>query len=167
MIDLHTHSTASDGTDSPAQLVRAAAVAGLSTIALSDHDTTRGWQEAERAVNDLPPGFTLVPAAEFSCVLHDRAGRRIGLHLLGYLFDPSHDALKSERARLRDSRLGRGEAIVGNLVGAGYPISWQRVVELAQGGSVGRPHIAQALIEQDVVSSVSEAFTDLLSNRSR
>src|ERR671931_2103830 len=111
-IDLHTHSTASDGTDTPAELVAAARAAGLDVVALTDHDTTAGWAPAIAA---LPAGLTLVPGAELSCVAPDPAADPIPLHLLGYLFDPAHDAFLAERRRLRDGRLSRGRRIVERL----------------------------------------------------
>lgn len=166
VIDLHAHSTASDGTDSPAQLVAAAVAAGVDVLAITDHDTTGGWDEAAQAVSALSDRFVLIRGTEFSCVYRDPDGRRISLHLLGYLFDPSAAELKAERARLRRDRLGRGERIVDNLVQAGYPITWQRVSEIAAGGAVGRPHVGQALVESGVVASVNEAFDELLHNDS-
>jgi hypothetical protein len=165
MIDLHAHTTASDGSDTPAELVRNAVAAGLHTLAITDHDTTAGWDEAVASVGQLDVAFTLIRGTEFSCVYDDH-GARISLHLLGYLFDPDAEALKAERARLRESRLGRGEAIVDALVAAGYPISWQQVVDIAGGGAVGRPHIGQALLQAGVVDSVTDAFTHLLSSSS-
>jgi predicted metal-dependent phosphoesterase TrpH len=163
-IDLHTHSTASDGTDTPTELVRRAAAAELDVLAITDHDTTSGWAEAAEA---LPAGLTLVPGAEFSCAWFWGDGRRIGLHLLGYLFDPNDVALRAERQRLRDDRRGRGRAIVDNLAADGIPITWDRVAALAGDGSVGRPHIGRALVEAGVVPSVDAAFADLLSSRSK
>jgi 3',5'-nucleoside bisphosphate phosphatase len=163
-IDLHTHTTASDGTDTPAELVAKAAAAGLSVVAITDHDTTGGWPEAQAA---LPDGLTLVPGTEFSCAYTDPDGHRISLHLLGYLFDPDHEGLRAERARLRVSRLARGRAIVDNLIAGGVPVTWNRVVEVARGGAVGRPHIARVLVENGVVGSVDEAFSELLSSRSK
>jgi predicted metal-dependent phosphoesterase TrpH len=167
MIDLHTHSTASDGSDLPHDLVANAVAAGVSTLGLTDHDSTAGWDAAAAAVGELAVPFTLIRGTEFSCVHHSPNGIRISLHLLGYLFDPTSPSLKDERARLRASRLGRGEAIVDNLVQAGYPITWQRVVEIANGGAVGRPHIGHALVEAGVVASVNDAFAELLSSSSR
>jgi predicted metal-dependent phosphoesterase TrpH len=139
--------------------------AGLHTLAITDHDTTGGWDEAAAAVARLQTPFTLIRGTEFSCI-YDSDGVRISLHLLGYLFDPEAEALKAERARLRESRLGRGEAIVDALVAAGYPISWQQVIDIAGGGAVGRPHIGQALLQAGVVDSVTEAFAHLLSSSS-
>jgi hypothetical protein len=166
MIDLHTHTNASDGSDSPAELVRNAVAAGLHTLAITDHDTTGGWEEAAAEVEQLDVEFSLIRGTEFSCIYDNEDGSRISLHLLGYLFDPDAEALKAERARMRESRLGRGEAIVDALVAAGYPISWQQVVDIAGGGAVGRPHIGQALLQAGVVASVTEAFTHLLSDSS-
>jgi predicted metal-dependent phosphoesterase TrpH len=154
-IDLHVHSTASDGTDTPAEAVRAAAEAGLDVVALTDHDNAQGWAEA---VDALPPGLTFVRGMEISCVAQVE-GRAVSLHLLAYLLDPDEPALAGELAALRESRLGRGEAMVRRLVDAGFPITWERVFELAGGGSVGRPHVARALVETGVLPDVSAAFT--------
>ena len=154
-IDLHVHSTASDGTDSPAEVVRRAADAGLDVVALTDHDNARGWAEA---VTALPPGLTLVRGMEISCVAQVD-GRAVSLHLLAYLLDPDEPTLAAQLAALRESRLGRGEAMVRRLVDAGHPITWERVSALAAGGSVGRPHVARALVEAGVLPDVSAAFT--------
>ena len=149
-IDLHTHSTASDGTTPPARLVAEARAAGLDVLALTDHDTTAGWAEAADA---LPAGLSLVRGAEISCT----AGG-ISLHLLAYLFDPDEPAFADRRHELRRSRLARAERMVGLLADDGHPVSWDQVQELA-GGTVGRPHVAQALIDAGLVRSVEEAFT--------
>jgi predicted metal-dependent phosphoesterase TrpH len=163
-IDLHTHSTASDGTTSPAALMACARDARIDVVAITDHDTTGGWADAVAA---LPSGLTLIRGAEFSCVHTDGDGRRISLHLLGYLFDPEHEGLRAERARLRESRLSRGRAIVDKLAADGIPVTWQRVVEIADGGAVGRPHIGRALVEQGVVADVGAAFAEILSSSSK
>lgn len=149
-IDLHTHSTASDGTDAPAELIRNAAAAGLDVVALTDHDTVAGHAEAAAA---LPAGMTLLPGAEISCRLDG-----VSLHMLGYLFDPEEPELARERELLRDDRVPRAQAIVGKLQDLGVPVTWERVRELAE-GAVGRPHIAAAMVETGVIGSVSEAFT--------
>ncbi len=162
-IDLHTHSTASDGTDPPADLIAAAAAQGVRVLGLTDHDTTAGWAEALAA---LPAGMTLVPGLELSCVW-DGAGAPISLHLLGYLPDPQDAALSGALAALRQSRLHRGESIVDLLAADGLPITWAQVQRFAAGGTVGRPHVARALVESGVVGSVTEAFAELLSSRSR
>ncbi|WP_375476819.1 PHP domain-containing protein [uncultured Jatrophihabitans sp.] len=159
-IDLHTHSSASDGTDSPAQLMRAAAAAGLDVVAITDHDTTAGWAEA---FANRPAGLTVVPGIEMSCVY--RGERRISLHLLGYFADPANDELQAEWARLRDGRLIRGRQMADNLEAAGYPISWAQVSALANGAPIGRPHLGRALVEAGVVPDVDAAFRELLSSR--
>src|SRR4051812_9156017 len=130
-IDLHAHSNASDGTDSPAQVVAAAVAAGLDVVALTDHDTTAGWAAAFAA---RPPGLTIVPGVEFSCVHTAGDGRRISLHLLAYLIDPDDADLQTEWERLRASRRTRAETMVETMVADGYPISWTRIEELAGGG---------------------------------
>jgi hypothetical protein len=162
VIDLHTHSTASDGTDTPAELVRAAAAAGIDVLAITDHDTTAGWDEAIAA---RPRGMTLVVGTEFSCVYQPEGARRISLHLLGYLYDPEQAELRAERARLRETRLVRGRQMVENMAADGIPITWQQVQQLAGAGPIGRPHIGRALVEANVVPDVNTAFRDLLSSR--
>ncbi|SCG80592.1 hypothetical protein GA0070609_6527 [Micromonospora echinaurantiaca] len=163
-IDLHTHSTASDGTLGPAELVRAAADAGLDVVALTDHDTTAGWEPALRA---LPPGLRLVRGAELSCRWYG-PDSPVPLHLLAYLFDPDHPALAAELARVRLAREVRGERIVTLLRADGVDVSWPEILAAAAGGTVGRPHIAQALIRAGLVASTTEAFgPDWLGERYR
>jgi predicted metal-dependent phosphoesterase TrpH len=151
-IDLHTHSTASDGTDTPAELVRNAAAAGLDVVALTDHDTTRGYAEAVAA---LPSGLTLVTGAELSCRVDG-----ISMHMLAYLFDPEEPALLAERELVRDDRVPRAKAMIAKLNALDVPVTWEQVARIAGDGSVGRPHIASALVELGVVPTVSDAFTD-------
>ncbi|MFF0654665.1 PHP domain-containing protein [Micromonospora tulbaghiae] len=163
-IDLHTHSTASDGTLTPAELVRAAAEAGLDVVALTDHDTTAGWAPAVAA---LPPGLTLIRGAEISCRWFG-AEPAIPLHLLAYLFDPAEPHLAAELARVRRAREERGERIVRLLQADGIPVSWTEILAGAGGGTVGRPHIAQALIRAGLVATTTEAFgPDWLGERYR
>jgi predicted metal-dependent phosphoesterase TrpH len=162
-IDLHTHSAVSDGTDSPAQLLATAAAAGLDVVAITDHDTTAGWGPAEDA---RPPGLTVVPGMELSCRWFPDDQPPISVHLLAYLFDPLHPAFVTERARLREERLTRGERIVTALAADGHPVAWAQIVERSEGGVVGRPHIARALVDAGVVGSVDEAFATLLHHRS-
>ncbi|MCM1976870.1 MULTISPECIES: PHP domain-containing protein [Streptomyces] len=150
-IDLHTHSNASDGTDSPAELVRNAAAAGLDVVALTDHDTTRGYADAIAA---LPEGLTLVTGAELSCRLDG-----ISMHMLAYLFDPEEPELLAERELVRDDRVPRAQQMVARLNALDVPVTWEQVQRIAGNGSVGRPHIASALVELGVVASVDEAFT--------
>jgi predicted metal-dependent phosphoesterase TrpH len=162
-IDLHTHSSVSDGTDPPAALVAAAVAAELDVVALTDHDTTDGWAAAAAA---RPPGLTVVPGMEFSCRWIPPGDRPISVHLLAYLFDPDHPGLLAERTRLREERLARGERMVTGLAGAGFPITWAGIVEASEGGVVGRPHVARALLDAGVVESVDQAFATLLNHRS-
>ncbi|MEU6327593.1 PHP domain-containing protein [Streptomyces sp. NPDC047049] len=150
-IDLHTHSTASDGTDTPAELVRGAAAAGLDVVALTDHDTVGGHAEARAA---LPAGLTLVTGAELSCRLDG-----VSLHMLAYLFDPEEPELARERELVRDDRVPRARAMVAKLRELGVPLTWEQVARIAGDGAVGRPHIATALVDLGVVGSVSDAFT--------
>ncbi|MFE1287604.1 PHP domain-containing protein [Streptomyces sp. NPDC058751] len=151
-IDLHAHSTASDGTDTPAELVRGAAAAGLDVVALTDHDTTRGHAEAVAA---LPEGLTLVTGAELSCRIDG-----ISMHMLAYLFDPEDADLLAERELVRDDRVPRAQGMIARLRELGVPITWEQVARIAGDGSVGRPHVASALVELGVVDSVSDAFTE-------
>ncbi|WP_320065698.1 PHP domain-containing protein [Micromonospora sp. RTGN7] len=153
-IDLHTHSTASDGTLTPAELVRAAADAGLDVLAITDHDTTDGWAPAVAA---LPPGLTLVRGAEISCRWY-ATEPAVALHLLAYLFDPEEPELVAELARVRAAREVRGERIVELLRADGIDVSWPEILARAAGGTVGRPHIAQALIRAGLVATTTEAF---------
>lgn len=131
-------------------LVREAAAAGLSVVALTDHDTTAGHAEAAAA---LPAGLTLVPGAEISCV-----SQGVSLHLLAYLFDPGEPAFAAARRTLRESRVGRAEQMVALLADAGTGVTWEQVRGYAD-GTVGRPHVAQALVSRGLIGSVSEAFT--------
>ncbi|MEU6401366.1 PHP domain-containing protein [Streptomyces sp. NPDC046985] len=151
-IDLHTHSTASDGTDTPAELVRKAAAAGLDVVALTDHDTTRGHAEALAA---LPEGLTLVTGAELSCRLDG-----VSMHMLAYLFDPEEPALLAERELVRDDRVPRAQGMIVKLNELGVPVTWEQVSRIAGDGSVGRPHVASALVELGVVPTVGDAFTE-------
>jgi predicted metal-dependent phosphoesterase TrpH len=153
-IDLHCHSTASDGTLTPAGLVQAGAAAGLDIMAITDHDTTGGWAAAAEA---RPEGLRLVRGAELSCRWHG-ADPAIALHLLAYLFDPAEPRLAGDLARLRTDREQRAEKIVSRLRADGVPITWEEVYGYAAGGSVGRPHIAQALIRAGLVRTTNEAF---------
>lgn len=150
-IDLHSHSDASDGTTPPQEVVRRARAAGLDVLALTDHDTTAGHAAAIEA---LGGGLTLVPGMELSC-------RRDGLsvHLLAYLFDPGDAELARECARIREGRDGRAAAMVERLAELGVPITLEQVEAVADGGVVGRPHVARVLAELGVVETPADAFT--------
>jgi predicted metal-dependent phosphoesterase TrpH len=149
--DLHCHSSASDGTRAPAEVAARAAAAGLDAFALTDHDTVAGVTEAAAA---LPPGLALIGGMELSC-------RRDGhsVHLLGYLFDPEHAELAAQTRAIRQSRIERARAMVAKLNELGVPVTWEQVAGIAAHGVIGRPHIARAMIEAGVVSSIDEAFT--------
>ncbi|MFG1784332.1 PHP domain-containing protein [Rhodococcus oryzae] len=162
-IDLHTHTTASDGTDSPADLVRHAADAGLDVVALTDHDTTAGWAEAAAA---LPAGLSLVRGMEMSCEGRGEDGRPVAVHLLAYLFDPTNAAFAAERGRLRSERTSRLRAMAERMALDGLPVDPDEVMAAA-GPAAGRPHLAQALVAAGVVGSVDEAFGDLLKTGGR
>lgn len=164
-IDLHTHSTASDGTDTPAQLVANAAAAGLTALAITDHDTTAGWDEAVAA---LPPGLRLVRGAELSCVSPDGRGGHCTVHLLAYLFDPESEAVVQEYARARAERRERLARIADLMAADGFPISASSLLEsVPETATAGRPHLAMALMKAGVVSSVDEAFARFLNDRGR
>jgi 3',5'-nucleoside bisphosphate phosphatase len=150
-IDLHVHSSASDGTDPPAEVMRRAAAANLDVVALTDHDTLAGIGPAARA---LPPGLTLVPGMELSCMHEGRS-----MHLLGYLTDPENAALAAETELIRDDRVHRARAMVERLRALGAPVTWERVTAIAGDAVVGRPHIARALAEAGVVATPAGAFT--------
>ncbi len=156
-IDLHTHSTASDGSTSPTDLVVEARAAGLDVVALTDHDTTAGW---DAAANALPAGLRLVRGAEISCVAEG-----ISLHLLAYLFDPTYAPLLNRLAELRDSRRARAQQMVALLAADGHPVDADL---LPAEGTLGRPHVANVLIAAGLVPSIKEAFTpDWIGSRGR
>ena len=150
-IDLHTHSTASDGTDPPAEVMRRAAVAGLDVVALTDHDTLAGHREARDA---LPPGLALLTGMELSCRLDGRS-----VHMLAYGVDPGNAERAAECAAIVAARVGRAQAMVEALRGLGVDITWPQVRALAPGGVVGRPHIARAMAAAGAIASPDEAFT--------
>src|SRR5260221_6957734 len=169
-IDLHVHSSASDGTDTPAEVIRRASVAKLDILALTDHDTQAGMAEARGA---LPVGLTLVPGMELSCTidLEDQGavtpsgtaaprypGQR-SVHLLAYLFDPADPELSEETARIRDDRVYRARGMVTLLQELGVNVTWERVNRIAGDAVVGRPHIARAMAEAGAIAQPSDAFT--------
>ena len=159
-IDLHTHSTASDGTEAPAVVVAQAVAAGLDTVALTDHDTTLGWAEASDAARRH--GIVLVPGIEVSC-----SRRWQSIHLLAYLPDPQHPALVAELGRARESRDTRLDRMVEKMAAAGIPVTLEAVrAEVEEGATAGRPHIADALVTAGVVGHRDEAFARWLGSDS-
>jgi predicted metal-dependent phosphoesterase TrpH len=156
--DLHVHSSASDGTEPPAEVMRRAAAAGLDAVALTDHDTVAGHAEARQALaGPLIPAaspLTLLPGMELSCRLDGRS-----LHLLAYLFDPGHPDLAAELSRIRDDRVLRARAMVRRLADLGVDITWDQVAAIAGPAVVGRPHIARAMAASGAIASPGEAFT--------
>ena len=158
-IDLHTHSSVSDGTETPTQLIRAAVEAGLGTVAITDHDSTAGWQEAFTAAAGT--GLQVIPGMELS-TNHGPAS----VHMLAYLFDPLDADIVTETARIRDGRLHRAERIVDRIA-ADYDLTWDDVLaQSIDGGTIGRPHIADALVVRGHVPTRSAAFESILHWRS-
>jgi predicted metal-dependent phosphoesterase TrpH len=161
MIDLHTHTTCSDGTDSPFSLVKKALAAGITTLAITDHDSTAGWAEAVTAIQ---PQIELVLGAEVSCLTSDG----ISVHMLGLLFDGEDIEIQQMLADSRDTRLPRMRKMVELLSADGINISLDDVYRATpEGATVGRPHLADALVANGVVASRDEAFLDLLNNDSK
>ncbi len=161
MIDLHTHTTCSDGTDSPFSLVKKALAAGITTLAITDHDSTAGWAEAVTAIQ---PQIELVLGAEVSCLTSDG----ISVHMLGLLFDGEDIEIQQMLADSRDTRLPRMRKMVELLSADGINISLDDVyLSTPEGATVGRPHLADALVANGVVASRDEAFLDLLNNDSK
>ncbi|MDA0256829.1 MAG: PHP domain-containing protein [Chloroflexi bacterium] len=154
--DFHTHSTRSDGTLTPTALVDLAWRNGVRVQALTDHDTLEGVAEARAAAARLP-GMLLIPGVELSC---DLPGTEV--HMLGLFVDADNERLGAELARLREGRVARGRGIVEALKRLGAPIEWERVREIAGDASIGRPHIAQALLERGHIATIEEAFNRYL-----
>ena len=164
MIDLHTHSTRSDGIDTPTELVQKAAACGISVLAITDHDTTSGWEEAAAAAKSC--GIGLVPGIEVSTRSEIGNGRRISVHILAYLPDPEHPELVFELEKTRDSRVNRAKEMVERL-SKDYEISWADIeAQIEPGATVGRPAIADALVNLGIVPTRSDAFTSILHRRS-
>ncbi|MGH3501989.1 MAG: PHP domain-containing protein [Nocardioidaceae bacterium] len=156
-IDLHTHSTASDGTLTPTEVVTLAGEAGLDVLALTDHDSAAGWAEASSRARET--GLTLVPGMEISTKY---AGA--GVHLLGYLLDPAYPPLDRELARILKGRDGRLTSVLARLRAAGVDITEDEVRrQVADAPAVGRPHIADAMVAKGIVADRSEAFREWLS----
>jgi predicted metal-dependent phosphoesterase TrpH len=152
--DLHVHSSASDGTDPPAEVMRRAAQAGLDVVALTDHDTVAGHAEARAAAGRLSPPLALLPGMELSCRLDGRS-----LHMLAYLFDADQPELAAELVRIRDDRVIRARAMVDRLADLGVAVTWEQVARIAGPAVIGRPHIARAMAASGAIASPREAFT--------
>jgi 3',5'-nucleoside bisphosphate phosphatase len=156
-IDLHTHSTASDGTDAPGELMLRAREAKLDVIALCDHDSAAGWDEADQAAHEA--GIVLIPGMEISTTYHGA-----GVHLLAYFVNPSEPALSAELERILDGRRGRLTAVISQLNDHGIEITEDDVrVQVGGAPAIGRPHIADALIARGVVRDREQAFAEYLS----
>jgi len=151
--DLHLHTTASDGSWTPAQVVQAASERGFSVISITDHDTTDGVAEAQAAGTSL--GLEVISGVEVSCENEDSDTE---IHILGYYLEIDNPGLNGELTRFREARFVRAKNMVAALQEQGLNIEFERVLELSTDGSVGRPHIARALLEQGYVRSVQEAF---------
>jgi len=161
MIDLHTHTTCSDGTDRPRDLVNKAIVQGLEVLGISDHDTTSGWEEAKQALRGT---LKLALGAEISCLTSDG----ISVHMLGMLFDPNHKEMQTVLEETRDGRLPRMRKMIEKMRAEGMDISIEDVEKaMPIGATMGRPHLADALVAKKIVKSRDEAFIDLLHNDSR
>jgi len=161
MIDLHTHTTCSDGTDSPRELVNKAIVQGIEVLGITDHDTTSGWEEATQS---LRGSLQLALGAEISCLTNDG----ISVHMLGLLFDPLHEEMQQVLEETRDGRLPRMRKMIEKMRAEGMDISIEDVEKaMPSGATMGRPHLADALVTKKIVKSRDEAFIDLLHNDSR
>ncbi|CAN2159956.1 COG0613 Predicted metal-dependent phosphoesterases (PHP family) [Candidatus Nanopelagicaceae bacterium] len=161
MIDLHTHTNCSDGTDSPRELVNKAIVQGLEVLGISDHDTTSGWKEATET---LRGSLKLALGSEISCLTTDG----ISVHMLGLLFDPEHAEMQQVLEETRDGRLPRMRKMIEKMREEGMDISMEDVEQtMPAGATMGRPHLADALVAKKIVKSRDEAFVDLLHNESR
>jgi len=161
MIDLHTHSTCSDGTDTPFALVKKALAAGVTTLGITDHDSTSGWSEAITAIQ---PQIQLVLGAEISCLTTEG----ISVHVLGLLFDGEHQEMQQMLEDSRDTRIPRMRKMIELLRADGFEISIEDVNNAAPiGATLGRPHLADALVANGIVASRDEAFLELLHNESK
>ncbi len=155
--DLHTHSTFSDGTQTPTENVRMALDRGLAGIAVTDHDTTEGLAEAVTAADGTD--LAIVPGIEFSAEYEGAS-----LHVLAYWVDPDDGPLRQELKRLTDTRFRRGELMVEKLQELGYEISFERVRAIAGDDLIARPHLAQAMVEAGIVAEEKEAFDRFISD---
>ena len=156
LVDLHLHTTASDGRLSPTELVKLVASQGLKQVAISDHDTTEGLAEAFEAAGEFSD-LRIIPAIEIST---DIPGDEV--HMLGYFLNHQDPDLQAILGRFRDGRLERGKAMVDKLATLGIHIDWERVKEIAGDGAVGRPHIALAMVEKGYCKEPKDAFPEYL-----
>lgn len=151
-VDLHLHTTASDGKLSPQEMVFLAARLGLNTIAITDHDALDGIPQAMEAARAFPQ-LVVIPGVEINTDVPKGE-----VHILGYFIDYRNEELGRTLERVRNARKGRAQGMVAKLAKLGIPISWQRVQELAGDGAVGRLHVAQAMLEKGHISNIREAF---------
>ena len=164
MIDLHTHTTASDGTDKPFEMLENAKKAGLTVVAMTDHDSIEGWREVRSKRDQIPSGLTIVPGAEVST----RTQLGMSVHIVGLLFDAKNAQLAKLLSDTRDDRIPRMEKMIEKLQAAGCQVTMQDVEEVKPvGATLGRPHLADALIKNGIVASRDEAFAELLHNNSQ
>lgn len=150
-IDLHVHTTYSDGTLTPSQVVEKAEALGLAAVGIADHDSTLGIPEALESANGLT--VEVIPAVELSCTAHD-----LDIHVLGYFVDYTDSTFLGKLSRIRKERFRRAEQMLRKLENMGVTLSVDDVAARAGKGSVGRPHIAEAMVENGYVKSASEAF---------
>lgn len=149
--DLHTHTTASDGRLSPPGLVQKAHLRGLAALSITDHDTLAAYPTATLAAEKA--GIELIPGVELSANVHGH-----DVHLLGYGFDLADAGLRAHLARYREERVGRAREMVDRVTALGYPVAWERVLEIAGGGAIGRPHVARAIVEAGHAETIQGAF---------
>jgi 3',5'-nucleoside bisphosphate phosphatase len=155
-LDLHSHTTASDGQLSPAELVALARQIGLTTLGITDHDTTDGVEPAHEAAGDT---LVIIPGVELSA--EDEAG---DVHTLGYFIDIHNKTFQEKLEWFRAGRYYRGQEIVKKLAALGMLLDWSRIEAIADGGSIGRPHIARAMLEAGYVKSIQDAFDKYIDN---
>ena len=160
-IDLHTHSTRSDGTMSPTELIQHAIINGVTVLGLTDHDTIAGWDEATAAVRG---DFQLVLGAEISCLTEDHRS----IHMLGLLFDPIYQPLQYALEMSRDDRIPRMKKMIELMAADGIKITYEEVLQYQpEGATLGRPHLADALVAKNIVKTRDQAFAQYLANDSK
>lgn len=158
-VDLHIHTTASDGRLSPAEVVQKATESGLEVIAITDHDTVDGIASALETARDFP-GLRVIPGVEINTDVPSGEA-----HLLGYFIDYTNPDLKSVLENLRQSRIGRAQGMVNKLNNLGIHIEWEHIQKIAGDATIGRPHVAQAMLEKGYITSMKEAFTKYIGQR--